>query len=414
MKLTNLPEASGVYIFKEENGKPIYVGKSLNIKTRVKNHLNTKLISQKAKILRDRSTSIEVIQVDSEIEALNLEANLIKKFKPYLNSQLKDDKDYLYIKITDDFFPKVLTARKKDLKDAKTYFGPYPSAKRVRSTLKTLRRIFPYSTCSPNQKRPCLYYHIGLCPGVCAGKASEKEYRKDVRKLRLFLQGKKMKVFDVLERELGEVTSKLQFEEAAKIRDQLESLRYITKAIRGVDLLEENLEETRNIELKELALVVGMNKNPERIECYDISNIFGKEAVGSMVVFTNGLAEKSEYKRFKIKDTTGINDIAMLCEVLSRRFRHEWSKPDLIVIDGGRGQLNGAVKVLVEEGLNIPVISLAKRLEEIYLYRKEKPVRLPRSSNALRLLQRVRDEAHRFAIYYHRKLRRKQLLTTSQ
>ena len=413
MRLPNLPAACGVYIFKDINEKPIYIGKALNIKKRVGNQLDKRSIDPKSEILRKRAVSVEAIQVDSEIESLILEANLIKKFRPLLNSQLKDDKDYLYIRITKDTFPKIVASRGRNLKDAKIYFGPFPSAKKVRSALKTLRKIFAFSTCTPNQKRPCFYYHIGLCPGVCAGKVSEKEYKKNIKSLIYFLQGKKAKVFERFDKELKILTKNLQFEEAAQIREQLEGLQYTTKPVRVIGLFEEDLEEARNVELSTLASIVGASERLKRIECYDISNIFGKQATGSMAVFTNGLADKGGYRRFKIKSVSGINDVAMISEILERRFGHEWGRPNLIVIDGGRGQLNTAIKVLRKLGLDIPVVSLAKRLEEIYLPDRKKPIRLSYDNNALKLLQRIRDEAHRFAIAYHHKLRNKQFLTTN-
>lgn len=244
-------------------------------------------------------------------------------------------------------------------------------------------------------------------------KLAKKSIKKNIRSLIYFLQGKKVKVFERFDKELKILTKNLQFEEAAQIREQLKGLQYTIKPVRAIGLLEEDLEEARNVELNTLASIVGANKKLKRIECYDISNISGRQAVGSMVVFTNGLADKSGYRRFKIKSVSGINDVAMIREILERRFGHKWGSPNLIVIDGGRGQLNTAIKVLKKLGLGIPVVSLAKRLEEIYLPERRKPIRLSYDNNALKLLQRIRDEAHRFAIAYHHKLRNKQFLTTS-
>ncbi|HEX7456243.1 MAG TPA: excinuclease ABC subunit UvrC [Candidatus Nanoarchaeia archaeon] len=411
MRINNLPGSSGVYILKDIKNKPIYVGKAGNIKNRVRTHLvEQKESAPKSKIIQQKTTSVEAIQVDSEIEALILEASLIKKFKPPLNSQLKDDKDYLYIKVTKELFPRVLTARKRNLKGAETYFGPFPSARNVRTTLKTLRRIFPFSSCSPNKRKPCLHYHLGLCPGVCAGLITEEEYGKNVKDLNLFLQGKKTKLFDMLERELSRMMRNLEFEQAAQLKEKIEALKYVTKPVRGIEYLDGDMEEIRDKELSDLAHLIGLGKKPKRIECYDISNMLGKEATGSMVVFNRGLADRSEYRRFKIKTVRGISDTAMIAEVLQRRFRNKWQKPDLIVIDGGRGQLNAAKNAVKKLGLGIPVVSLAKRLEEIYLKNRKKPIRLPRYRDALKLTQRMRDEAHRFALAYHRKLRSKKFL----
>jgi excinuclease ABC subunit C len=251
-----------------------------------------------------------------------------------------------------------------------------------------------------------------LCSGVCVGKISEKEYKKIIRKTLLFLRNGKAKVIEAIESEIKGLTSKLQFEEAEVLREKLESLKYITKPTRVLEDFEQNIEGVKEEELEEVVKVLGMGKKPKRIECYDISNIGRMYATGSMVVFVDGAAEKSEYRRFKIKTVSGVNDTAMIYEVLVRRFNNDWPNPDLIVVDGGKGQLNASMKALTHFNLDTKIISLAKRLEEIYLPGAEKPVRLSRESRALKLLQRIRDEAHRFAIDYHRKLRKRAFLTT--
>lgn len=413
MNLANLPENSGVYIFKDKYQVPIYVGKAVNIKKRVKNHFGLKKSNAKEQLLVERTASIDSIVVDSEIEALILEANLIKNHQPLFNSQLKDDKDYIYIKITDDEFPKVLAARKRDLTDTREFFGPFPSSSKVRATLKFLRRVFPYSNCKPNQRRPCLYFHLGLCPGVCAGVITKEDYRTNIRKIVLFLKGERQKIINDLEKQLKTASKKLEFERASIIRDQIESINYITKPSRNFEHFEPDLEGIRNMEMEELAKEINLTKTPKRIECYDISNIHGKDATGSMVVFTNGMADHSEYRRFKIKTVVGINDTAMMAEIVERRLKNDWPVPDLIVVDGGKGQLNAVFEVLRRKDKEIPIISLAKRLEEIYLPGNPKPLKLSRQNRALRLIQRLRDEAHRFAINYHRKLRSKRFLTAS-
>lgn len=414
MEINNLPETFGVYIFRDASGKPLYVGKALNIKKRVKDHLSLKGGSAKEAVLLSRSVSVEAIQVDSEIEALILEANLIKKFKPLFNSQLKDDKDFLYIKITRDSFPKVVAARKRNLKDARAYFGPFPSASKVRTTLKSLRKIFPYSTCrAPSdervgkQKKPCFYYHLGLCPGVCVGEISQKDYRKNIAAITLFLQGKKSKTLAILEKELKKFVLSLEFEKAAKTQKKIDALTYITQSNLNLEIIDGDIESRREKELEELASSLGLDKKPQRIECFDISDIGGKQATGSMVVFSGGRADRDEYRRFRIKKVQGINDVAMIAEVLERRFANQWALPDLIIIDGGRGQLNAALGVIKKQEFKIPALALAKRLEEIYLPGSKSPLRLTAQSAALKLVQRIRDEAHRFAIAYHRKLRDK-------
>ncbi|MDP2720933.1 MAG: excinuclease ABC subunit UvrC [bacterium] len=411
MNLDNLPQNSGVYIFKDSKNKPIYVGKALNIRKRVKGHFSPKTGTPKGNLLLEKIDAVESIRIDSEIEALILEANLIKKYKPHFNSQLKDDKDYLYIKITRDPYPKVLVSRKKDLKNAKLFFGPFPSATKVRTTLKILRKIFQFTSCNPNRKRACLYYHLGLCPGVCIGLISQKEYRKNIRGVIYMLGGKQGKLLDVLEKEVRRFARNLEFEKAQMGQQKIEALHYVTQPIRILEHPEVDREELRQREITELARILDLPQRPARIECYDISNFSGKQATGSLVVFTNGFADRSQYRRFKIKFVEGPNDTAMISEILERRFKNDWGHPDLVLIDGGKGQLNAALKVVASFNLSLPVISLAKRLEEIYWADKTEPLRLPRESSALKLLQRIRDEAHRFAITYHRKLRSKQFLT---
>ncbi len=408
----NLPVKPGVYIFKDAEGKPLYIGKAINISKRVRSHFANAKGDIKSDALTGRIKSIDTKVVDSELEALVLEANLIKRYSPIYNSQLKDDKDYLYIKITNDKFPRVLTARKRDLENSLYYFGPFPSASKVRSTLKLLRRVFPYSACKPGQKRPCLFFHLDLCPGVCAGKISKKDYKKNIRKLKLFLEGKKQAVLDTLEREMQTASKSFKYEEASDLKKKGEAVKYITRPVRAVEeYMEEDTTSLREKETKELTEVLGLEKSPVRIECYDISNILGQHSVGSMVVFVKGESDKAEYRRFKIKRVKGINDPAMMAEVLSRRLQNSWQMPDLIVVDGGKQQLNASVSVVKDLGLKIPVISLAKRLEEIFVPGRDAPVRLDRKSDALKLVQRLRDEAHRFAITYHRKLRSLQFLT---
>ena len=412
MNFEKFPENSGVYIFKDKTKIPIYVGKSTNIKKRIKNHFKSKNTNAKEQLMVEKTVSIETVVVDSEIESLILEANLIKNFQPVFNSQLKDDKDYIYIKITNDEYPKVFAARKRDLKDAKEFFGPFPSSSKVRTTLKFLRRVFPYSNCKPNQKRPCLSFHLGLCPGVCSSSISQKDYLKNIKRLILFLNGEKQKITSDLEKQRKISSNKLEFEKSAIFQNQIESINYITKSYRNFEHFDPDFESIRRKELEELAQEIGLSSKPVRIECYDISNTAGADATGSMVVFTDAVADHDEYRRFKIKNVVGINDTAMIAEVIERRLKNDWALPDLIVVDGGRGQLNAALKVLIKLKKDIPIISLAKRLEEIYRVGDPKPLKLSRQSGALKLIQRLRDEAHRFAINYHRKLRSKRFLTS--
>jgi len=412
LNLKRITDKPGVYILKNRNRKILYIGKALNLRNRLKSYQRPTDDPRVSRLI-EHIFEVDTLEVNSEIEALILEANLIKKYKPEFNVQLKDDKDYLYIIFTRDKFPKVLPARRKKIADAKEYFGPFPSATTVRRTLKTIRRIFPYSTCKPSS-RVCLHYHLGLCPGVCVGKIGFRDYKKNIKNLRLFLNGKKQKVIHGLEREMKIASKKLKFEEAEEIRKKLNGLNYVTQPRGDVTRYMEDPEFIRlryKEDLEELKSVLNLKKIPGRIEGYDISNIHGEYATGSMVVITDGEIDKSEYKKFKIKRVKGISDTAMMKEIISRRFNNDWRLPDLIVVDGGKGQLSSCLAAQKESQLNIPCLGLAKRLEQIYIPGKDKPLRLPRDSKALHLLQRLRDEAHRFAISYHRNLRGRELLT---
>ena len=400
-------------MLKDNGGQTLYVGKAASLTKRLRSYVKP---AQDPRINRliERLVSYETYEVQSEIEALILEANLIKKFKPEFNIQLRDDKDYLYIKITKDAFPKVLPARKRVLSDARVYFGPYPSSTAVRSTLKTLRRVFPYRSCKPSVGKSCLHYHLGLCPGVCVGKISDTNYKKNIRNINLFLQGKKKTVVENLKKEMGKASKDLKYEEAAKIYEKIKYLEYILQPKGDVVRYTQDpefLKTYRQSELGELKQVLGLRNIPKRIEGYDVSNIQGQFATGSMVVFTDGEADKREYRKFKIKKVSGISDTDMMEEILRRRFKNDWSHPDLIIVDGGKGQLSACLNVLRELNLKINCGALAKRLEQIYLPGREKPIKLAANSKALHVVQRLRDEAHRFAIKYHRHLRDKGALT---
>ncbi len=413
INISKTPDKPGVYILKDNRGLTLYVGKASSLKKRLRSYLKP---GEDLRINRliAKLISYETYEVNSEIEALILEANLIKKFKPEYNIQLRDDKDYLYIKITKEDFPKVLSARKRSISDARVYFGPFPSSRAVRSTLKTIRRIFPYSSCKPNVGKACLQYHLGLCPGVCIGKISKSNYKKDINNIRLFLLGEKGTVVGNLKKEMGKASSELRYEEAAKIYESIKYLEYVLQHKNDIDKYTDDpefLKKYRQTELKVLKDALDLNKTPKRIEGYDISNIQGQFATGSMVVFTDGEADKSEYRKFKIKKVSKISDTDMMEEILRRRFKNEWKQPDLIIVDGGKGQLSACLTVLRELNLKISCAALAKRLEQIYLPEREKPIRFAANSKALHIVQRIRDEAHRFAIKYHRHLRSKSVLT---
>ena len=371
-------------------------------------------MGEKTRILVSQIESIKTIRVESEIESLLLEANLIKKYNPKYNIKLTDGKAYPLIRITiKDEYPKVLVARRPD--DSKSlYFGPFPNSGAMRLVLKTLRRIFPFQSALNHPNKPCFYYHIGLCP--CPSVFKDKNYKKTIKHIVKFLEGKTKNVINDLEKERDEYSKRQEFEKASSIQRQIEAIKLITSKFYKPGEYETNpnlKEDIRNEELlllKDELLRSGIKVNHlSRIECYDISNTSGKNATASMVVFKDGEKDSSSYRRFKIRGFYNgkPNDFAMMEEVIRRRLQHsEWQTPDLIVVDGGKGQISSALKALNTENKSIPLVGLAKR-EEIIITSDFKEIRLPKDSKQLHLIMRIRDEAHRFAITYHKKLRSK-------
>jgi len=510
-KLSEIPSLPGCYIYRDEEGKILYIGKAKILKNRVRSYFsNYANLENRIQLMIDRARSIETHIVESEIEALILEANLIRKYKPPYNADLKDDKKYAWIKITTkDEFPAIFKTR-EFVNDGNKYFGPYPSGVMRNSLLKFLRKQFPFRTCNlkiseegntkffeqkklfeehakmnalgisedikisenkikPPKSRICMFYHLGLCTAPCDSLIIKKEYRKQINNIVRFLSGRKKDLYENLKKEMNFASKNEQFERAAKIRDQIDNLGYFMQRVRveygddefvvkelnnvraheGEDelitainkKLEDKLTQTKDndINLEHIGEIVTEVKfyNEEngirnfRIECYDISNIQGKYAVGSMIVFENGMPKKSDYRKFKIQGPETPNDYKMMQEVLGRRLKYLvpsavvdaekdditileqkkknsfYSKPDLIIIDGGKGQLSAAQKIIDEMGINILCVGLAKRIEEIFLPKDVKPIVFKDNSQAKFLIQRVRDEAHRFAITYHRLLRSK-------
>lgn len=422
---TKIPRSPGVYIFKDSNGRILYVGKAIDLYHRVASYFQISHpggVISKQNILVNQITDVQTIIVESELEALILEANLIKKYLPPFNIKLTDDKDYLYIAVTKEDFPKILSARKKDLKVAKKYWGPFPSARTVRETLKSLRKVFPW--CSNRHSRsvnsnpllewkhPCFYYHFGQCPGACINLISKQDYQKIMTSFAKFMDGKKDRLVSDLTKQMIQASNKQQFEIAAGVKKTLEGIVYITQTNRTKLYLENPnfLEDERQLALKVLQKDLGLQKLPERIEGYDISNIQGREATGSMVVLTSGEIDKSQYRKFRIRITGRPNDVGMMREMLRRRLSHsEWPMPDLIIVDGGKPQVNGAKLETGNWKLEIPIFGLAKRMEWLYSLEGE-VIKLSRTSLSLKLLQKLRDEAHRFAITYHRKLHQRSVL----
>lgn len=533
-KISELPKKPGVYLFKNDSGMFLYVGKAINLKSRVSSYF-AKSANHEPRIERmvAQIADLDYVVTDNEVESLVLENNFIKQLKPKYNVRLRDDKNYIFLKINlKDEIPTIGFDRKTDDKNAK-YFGPYTSATAIRETLRMVRRIFPYCSNDKVGSKPCFFYHIQKCPGVCIGKVTPEEYKRTtIFKIIEFLEGRQSQVLKELQGHMNYLSRNEQYEKAAKVRDQIfalnrsmerQKLVYSTKVSQDVfgtytdaqtainlfviregkliqkenfvventkqapeeevlqqfleryyldatnlprqimlpikiddtaikklidargkhkvkvlvpergpkqdliKLAEENarqhleaqsdkhlLEEARLLSaLKELMRVLSLKELPGRIEAYDISNIQGTNAVGSMVVFEFARAQKDQYRRFKIQTPGKPDDFGMMKEMLTRRFKQKndqvkaWPAPDLILIDGGKGQLNIATAVLKDAELNIPVMGLAKRLEEIFLPGEKNSIILPHSSISKFLLQRIRDEAHRFAITYHKNLRSK-------
>ncbi|MDD4271619.1 MAG: excinuclease ABC subunit UvrC [Patescibacteria group bacterium] len=421
IKLLNIPIAPGSYQFYNANDEIIYIGKAANLKSRVLSYWQKSAghTPIKNKMLRE-IVKIKWIETDSEIEALLLEANLVKKYQPQYNVLLRDDKRFAYIKISlDDEIPGLFITRKID--KAGRYFGPFTSALAARETIRALRKIFPYCTARKEQKRPCFYYQIGRCLGICAGKITRQEYlKRAIKPLVLFLEGKKKSLVKNLEVNINKLEKNnvngINDEVLNKLKFELSNMKQVLAGARVLSIGEKYAND-----VVELAKLLMLPKIPERIEGYDIANIFGKDAVGSMVVFSGGEANKNEYRKFKIKIGPAYaeasagkqGDVQMLSQVLERRFNNSWPLPDLIIVDGGKAQINAVERVFKKLGLKIPAVAIAKGLglrsaiapDKLFFPGQAKPLELPLASPALHLIKRVRDEAHRFAVGYHRKLR---------
>ncbi len=541
-KLHHIPQSPGVYLFKDKNKKVIYVGKARVLRSRVRSYFQSGRIGDaKSQRLVSKIRDFETIVTDSEIEALILEANLIKEYKPRYNVNLKDDKSFPYIRVTNEKFPRIFPTR-KIVKDGSKYFGPYTDVGSMRSLLKTIKRIFPIRSCNLNlteenikagKFKVCLNYHIKKCMGPCEGLIDEQEYGGIVKNIIDFINGRDRIVVEEITEKMEKFAEALQFEKAARIRDQIQAIKdfqYKQKVITPeeidrdlfVSYAEDNeacgvvfkirqgrvigrqhfyldgvegesldrilshlliryymhadfipdeiylpipLEDGANIEqwlserigakvqlvfpqrgekarllkmafenakllLQELKLqkmkdkdfiphsvkalqkVLRLTNPPIRIEAFDISNIHGTDATASLVTFVNGQPHKSDYRRFKIRTKFTPDDFAMMAEAIERRYERQLKEkkpmPDLILVDGGKGQLSAATEVLAKLNLqDQPIIALAKRLDEVFIPGVPEAQNIPKMSSGLRLLQQIRDEAHRFAIEYHRKLRGK-------
>jgi len=421
--LLDIPQLPGVYLFKDKKGTPLYVGKAVNLKSRVLSYFASgNLLGPKTKIMVQRAVKLDFIKVDSEIESLLLEADLIRQFKPKYNISLKDDKKYPLIEIYGEkrdnkIFKGIRISRTKRSMTSK-YFGPFPDGNTPREVLKILRRAYPYADCSKNkfylyQKliRPCLYGKISLCPAPCLKENFDKN-AQNIYKIRNLLKSGKTPLTKKMEGDMATASREERFEDAAKIRDLLSRIQYLSQTFTPpVEFIKNpGLEsDTRQKELKELKTILNLPKIPNRIEFFDISNISGKHATGSMIVLIKGTPKKDLYKRFKIKTKDSPDDFAMIAEVIKRRFSHnDWDYPDLVVVDGGLGQLSSTVFAFnnipnYSNISKIPFIGLAKK-HEIVIKSNGDQIKLLGTHPALKLLIRGRDEAHRFAKAYFTKL----------
>jgi excinuclease ABC subunit C len=545
-KLSNLPGKPGVYQFFNDKGKVIYVGKANNIRSRVKSYFHSKNPNAKTEALVSKIFNFELVVTDSEVEALVLENNLIKELKPRYNVNLKDDKSFPFIKVTNEPYPRIFSTRRV-VRDGSKYFGPYTSVKNMKSALRMINQVFKIRSCkfdindesiAKKKFKVCLDYHIKKCEGPCEGLVSEKDYNEMVDEVVKVIRGRTDDLIKDLDKKMKSASVNMEFEKAAEIRDKIDQLRIISSkqkvvsndfedrdvisiafedkdsacsvfnirggklvgkkqlhlSLRGgeeleeiyssairfyygdhveipkeilikvepleKELLEEWLnqraerkvkifvpqrgelkalvamcKENANLQLKEIQLQkmkkegnvpfalsalqrdLRLKVLPRRIECFDISNIQGSDSVASMVVFVDGKPKKSEYKKFIIKEVEGPDDFASMQEVIRRRYtrllENKDPLPDLIMVDGGKGQLSSATEILDSLGIKqYNIIGLAKRLEEVFFPENSEPESIPKTSSGLKLLQQIRDEAHRFAITFHRARRSKRTITT--
>ncbi len=425
-KVKTFPATPGVYLMKDSEGRVIYVGKAVNLRNRASSYFTKAAeIDRRTADLVPEIADLDFIEAESDVDALLMEARLIKDIQPRFNALLKDDKTFPYLQITThEDFPRVEFTRQPESSGVRLY-GPFTSAGKLRGTIAVLQRIFRFRTCELDIRenderwrwfRPCLLASINQCTAPCNLRISKEDYREDIRRLKLFLDGGKARLLKEMEDDMKLASKELKFEKAARIRDEIESLRSLN--LRG-DLESHAQPEVFYIDprkgLEGLRRTLKLNEVPRRIEGIDIAHLQGNETVASLVQFIDGLPFKPGYKRFRIQSVEGVDDFASMREVVTRRFRRLQDEgesfPDLLLIDGGKGQLNAVMETFALLNIKPPVtISLAKREEEIYVPGESEPIRLSRHAYGLRLLQYVRDEAHRFAQHYHHMLRRKSSL----
>lgn len=415
---------------KDAEGRVLYVGKAKDLRSRVNSYFQPGadlLNSRGPDICRmvEKVADIDILECESEVDALIKESRLIKDIQPPHNAMLKDDSSFPYIEITvRDDFPAVYVTRTPRLKGSKLY-GPFLSASAIRDAVNALQKVFKFRTCEIEIQdgddarrffRPCLLHAINQCTAPCADLISKNDYAQDIDRLKKFLASKRTVLVRQLTKEMEAASKEQRFEEAAKLRDRIKAIGSL--ALSG-DVREDVQPEVFFIDprvgIEKLAELLGLDTPPRAMECIDIAHLQGGEMVGSLVCFIDGRPFKNGYKRFQIKTVEGIDDYAAIREVITRRYRHaaegEELYPDVIQIDGGLGQLHAAMEAFSEMNVKPPmVVALAKKEEELYIQAKKAPIRLARNNEALRVLQHMRDEAHRFAQYYHKILRRKKTL----
>ena len=410
-KLQKLPLTPGIYFHKNEAGEIIYMGKAANLKNRVRQYFQaSRYRDPKTDLLVNEIADVDWIEVETEADALFLEAEMVRRYMPAYNILLRDDKSLLYVRIDYKSDYPTVTLIRRPLDDGAKYFGPYMNGLALKKALRYLRRAFPYAIGrSSGRKRVSLHYHLGLDPGLEEGRTSLAAYRANLRKLMQYLRGERVALVRSIESEMNKAARAKDFEKAATLRNQLFSLKELNRQVLFSD--RELLDASKDQALVELAELLNLASPPRRIEGFDISHIQGSDNVAAMVVFINGVPAKTNYRKFKMR-TAGNDDFAHMREAITRRFRAEnvkkWGLPDLLLIDGGKGQLSTAMSALGLAGFTkVPAIGLAKRFEDIVVPKDGtfEVFRLSPSSHLVKLLQRIRDESHRFAISYHSTLR---------
>ncbi len=397
-KVKELPQIAGVYIFKNKKGKVLYVGKAANLRKRVLSYFTGRILPPQKNALVGEIAGVEYILCGTEAKALILENSLIKEFRPKYNTALKDGKNYPLIEVTSEEYPLINIVRRKQ-SESSLYFGPYSNAGLLRQALKIIRKIFPFRSCRRLPERPCLYYHLKLCPGVCLGNVKVDEYARVIKNITLLLSGRKQALLNKIKKDMNKASANLDFEKAAVLRDQYFSLANLYGLSREFE------------ELLSLQEFLRLKKLPVHIEGIDISNTGRDYIVGSVVVFKNGVPSRKDYRRFRIRTISTPNDTASVKEVFKRRYlrlkRERKPLPQLVIIDGGKTHASLASRQAKDLGIDICVIGIAKKREQVWMPYSSEPLNIPRSGKALKMVQKVRDEAHRFAHKYHVLLRQK-------